>query len=162
MSCLQWLQSWFKENSNLVISNISEDKESREYSAACFTINSYKILYRQSKITPTKTGQFVSIWKRNSEAITKPFDIADDFDFIMIASKKDEQTGIFIFPKQALAKQGIISINNKNGKRGIRVYPTWDIAENKQAIKTQQWQCNFFIDFSSQNIAATALANYFP
>ena len=161
MSDLRWLQDWLKENGNYVVSNISAEKESREYSAASFTINNYKVLYRQSKITPTKTGQFVSIWKRNAEGITAPFDVNDDFDFIMIVSKKELHSGIFIFPKQILSNQGIISGNAIAGKRGIRVYPQWDIAENKQAIKTQQWQSHFFIDLCSQNTAATGLAKHF-
>ncbi|RYE38879.1 MAG: MepB domain containing protein, partial [Sphingobacteriales bacterium] len=38
----------------------------------------------------------------------------------------------------------ILSGNGKNGKRGFRVYPPWDLTENSQARKTQQWQLEYF------------------
>jgi hypothetical protein len=44
-----------------------------------------------------------------------------------------------------LVDQGIITNNGKEGKRGIRVYPPWDIAPNRQAMKTQSWQLKYFI-----------------
>jgi hypothetical protein len=43
-------------------------------------------------------------------------------------------------------QQGILSDNIKEGKRAIRVYPPWDKAENKQAIKTQAWQLLYFLE----------------
>jgi hypothetical protein len=48
-----------------------------------------------------------------------------------------------------LADKGIITKNGKEGKRGIRVYPPWDIATNKQAEKTQRWQMLFLMIFFS-------------
>ncbi|MEO5562055.1 MAG: MepB family protein, partial [Chitinophagaceae bacterium] len=45
-----------------------------------------------------------------------------------------------------LADKGIISQNGRSsGKRGIRVYPPWDIVSNKQAIMTQGWQTKYFM-----------------
>lgn len=87
----------------------------------------------------------MTIWKRNKEGITEPFDISDDLDFIIITSKSGDNFGQFIFPKSVLADKGIITRNNKKGKRGIRVYPPWDIVKNKQAAKTQIWQAKYFI-----------------
>jgi hypothetical protein len=49
------------------------------------------------------------------------------------------------FLKSVLADKGIITKNGKEGKRGIRVYPPWDIATNKQAEKTQSWQTKYFL-----------------
>lgn len=97
-----------------------------------------------SKITPTKTGQFVTLWKRNSNGITEPLDSIDPFDFVIIAARFDNHFGLFIFPKHVLATQGIITHQDKSGKRGFRVYPPWDKAVNKQAMKTQEWQCEYF------------------
>ncbi|RYD81276.1 MAG: hypothetical protein EOP53_06785, partial [Sphingobacteriales bacterium] len=132
------------------MSDIAVEKESIEYAASSFRINTHKIIYRQSKITPAKTGQFVTLWKRDNAGITQPFDMMDDFDFIIIASKKEDSTGIFVFSKKILSEHGIISNNKKGGKRGIRVYPPWDTANNKQAIKTQQWQNKYFINLNEQ------------
>ena len=118
--------------------------ESLEYGACSFTLNGKKIQHRVSKITPTKTGQFVTIWKRNKDGVTAPFAFTDELDFIMITSKSETNLGQFIFPKSVLVDKGIISKDNKTGKRGIRVYPPWDMVTSKQAQKTKSWQINYF------------------
>jgi hypothetical protein len=133
---------------DLVCSNIQEGAEGSEYAAATFQLNDKNILFRVANSTPTKTGQFVSIWKRTQEGITASFESSDAFDFIIIVTRKEHDVGQFIFSKSVLLDKGIISEPNKEGKRGIRLYPPWDKAENKQAQKTQLWQLDFFIDYS--------------
>ncbi|WP_185155107.1 MepB family protein [Chryseobacterium sp. c4a] len=135
----------------LSCSNIEEDLECREYSGFNFNLNEQNIKFRISKITPTKTGQFVTIWKRNKKGETVPFDIIDNIDFYLIASFKDSLSGIFIFPKKILLEKGVLSNEKKIGKRGIRVYPTWDKTESKQAQKTQAWQTQYFLEFSKNH-----------
>lgn len=125
--------------------------ESVEYSACSFELNEKKIQHRVSKITPTKTGQFVTIWKRNKDGITEPFDISDHIDFIIITARCGENLGQFIFPKSVLADKGIITKTGKVGKRGIRVYPPWSLAANKQAEKTQRWQAAYFLTIKNDN-----------
>ncbi len=125
--------------------NFNENYESKEYGACTFLLNTKKIHYRFSKITPTKIGQFVTIWKRNIDGITEPYNVLDDFDLIIISSRSKEHFGQFIFPKSVLLENGILSTEAKSGKRGIRVYPPWEKPSNKQAIKTQQWQLNYFL-----------------
>ena len=132
------------EFSNLII-----DTESEEYQACSFELNSFQIIHRLSKITPTKIGQFVTIWKRNDEGITTPFDVSDNFDFIVITSRSDKNLGQFVFPKAVLLEKGIISNNITSGKRGIRVYPPWDIPTSKQAVKTQLWQTKYFYSINN-------------
>ncbi|WP_439479562.1 MepB family protein [Chryseobacterium aquaticum] len=63
----------------------------------------------------------------------------------------DEKSGFFLFPKNILSHRHILTTLSKEGKRGFRVYPDWDFPENKQAKKTQDWQKEFFIDFSDEN-----------
>src|SRR3954469_10122832 len=121
------------------------NSESTEYAACSFELNGKLIQHRVSKITPTKMGQFVTIWKRNQDGITVPFDLSDELDFIIITSRSGDNFGQFIFPKTVLADKGIITQNGKTGKRGIRVYPPWDIPNSKQAEKTQSWQVNYFL-----------------
>lgn len=140
------------------LANLRHNTESKEYSACSFELNGNRIQYRVSKITPTKTGQFVTIWKRNKSGITEPFNILDEFDFIVIASKCCYNLGQFIFPKSILADNGIITRNGKEGKRGIRVYPPWDIATNKQAKKTQHWQVKYFLTIKNDGGTDLALA----
>ncbi len=127
-------------------SNIKIEKESAAYCAFRFEINDQKVLFRSAKITPTKTGQFVSLWKRkNEKSDIEPFDISDTIDLFVINVKTETNFGQFIFPKSVLVEQGIIT-NKKEGKRAIRVYPIWNLAESKQAIKTQKWQLDYFLD----------------
>jgi hypothetical protein len=133
------------------LTNLKVNTESVEYGACSFELNGKSIQYRISKITPTKIGQFVTIWKRNTEGITQPFDISDEIDFVIISAKSGNNFGQFIFPKSALADKGIITKNGKEGKRGIRVYPPWDITHNQQAKKTQAWQKNYFLAIKDDN-----------
>ena len=140
----------FYKDCGIIISELKIDKESKSYNACSFKIGVKKIVYRTAKITPTKAGQFVTIWKRNENEITAPFDVSDDFDFIIINCANGDLVGQFIFPKTVLIEQKIISSSKSSGKRGIRVYPAWDKNLNNQAQKTQQWQLNYFVNFSDE------------
>ena len=133
------------------LTEINIHAESVEYGACSFKLNGKIIQHRVSKITPTKVGQFVTIWKRNNQGITEPFDSSDNLDFVIITARSGENFGQFIFPTSVLAQYGILTHNGKVGKRGIRVYTPWDIAANKQAIKTQLWQTNYFMPIKDNN-----------
>ncbi|MDI6034725.1 MepB family protein [Flavobacterium sp. LB2P84] len=126
--------------------NLEIEKESTEYSACKFDLNTVKILFRVSKITPTKIGQFVTFWKRSENGPIEPYAVSDAIDFFIINTKSNDKFGQFIFPKSVLSQQGIISTNLKEGKRGIRVYPPWDLTMSKQAQKTQKWQLECFLE----------------
>lgn len=126
-----------------------KEKESAQYGAFSFTINEKSILFRVAKITPTKIGQFVTLWKRIDNGPIQPFDCTDAIDLIVISVRKDNRVGQFVFPKSVLCEKGIISTCDKEGKRAIRVYPPWDEAVNKQAQKTQQWQLKYFLEIST-------------
>lgn len=141
-------------------SNFETELESQEYSACNFQLDRKNIKFRLAKITPTKVGQFVSIWKRDQKGITQPFDISDDIDFFIIAARQQKQFGLFIFPKSVLHENKILSGKTKNGKRGIRVYPSWDLTTNKQAQKTQQWQTKYFLEMSQVKLINIKKAKY--
>jgi hypothetical protein len=137
---------------NLDFKNPKLNVESIEYGACSFELDCKKIQHRVSKITPTKNGQFVTIWKRNQNGITEPFDSNDKIDFIIITARSGENLGQFIFPKSILADKGIITQNGKSGKRGIRVYPPWDKPESKEAEKTQSWQLQYFLTITTDGL----------
>ena len=82
--------------------NIVLEKESQEYAAASFRLNNHRILFRASKITPTKTGQFVTLWKRINGGPIQPFDENDPIDFVIISVRSDKNHGQFIFPKKRI------------------------------------------------------------
>ena len=134
---------------NFSLKNIKPGSESKQYAAHTFQLNKYQILFRKAKITPTKTGQFVTVWKRNEKGITEPFNLTDEFNFYLIVTKTPTNFGVFIFPKKVLHENKILSDQITDGKRGIRVYPTWDETTSKQAKKTQVWQAEYFIHLSN-------------
>lgn len=123
--------------------------EDPKYSGCLFHLNNHTVCFRLAKIIPKKTGQFVAIWTRDGNGKTAPFDIDDDMDYLMICTEDGSRCGMFIFPQAVCINQGMFSSKGKSGKRGIRVYPLWDQAKNKQAQKTQNWQLNYFLDFSN-------------
>ena len=144
----------------LEFSNFETELESQEYSACNFRLDKQNVKFRIAKITPTKTGQFVTIWKRNEKRITQPFDITDDIDFFLIATRQQKQFGLFIFTKSVLHNNKILSDKTKEGKRGIRVYPSWDLTTNKQAQKTQKWQTRYFLEISQDKLIDIKKAKY--
>jgi hypothetical protein len=127
------------------------EPESSEYGACTFVLNNLNIRYRTSKITPTKTGQFVTLWKRINQGPIQPFDSNDPIDLFIISARKDDYFGLFIFPKSVLIIKEIVS-DKKEGKRAIRVYPSWDITTSKQAQKTQKWQLDYFLEINQNQI----------
>lgn len=132
--------------SNLIIQNFIQEAESEKYSACRFELNNQRICYRLANITPKKIGQFVTVWKRNSQGITVPYDVADNFDFFIITVIDGNNFGQFIFPKKVLHEKGFVSKEQQGGKRGMRVYPAWDKPQNAQALKTQKWQLLYFFE----------------
>ncbi|EDM43021.1 hypothetical protein SCB49_12389 [unidentified eubacterium SCB49] len=132
------------------ITGFSTEKESTEYHACQFKLDDLQIISRSSKITPKKVGQFVTFWKRNENGPIAPFDATDIIDFFIINVTANDKLGQFVFPKSILIKKGILSTATKEGKRGFRVYPAWDIATSKQAIRTQKWQLEYFYELNEQ------------
>lgn len=137
------------EASGLKYTPANFEAESADYHACSFSVEGRSIRYRLAKITPTKNGQFVTLWKRKANGPIQPFDLSDEIDFVVVTVKTKSELGLFIFPKEALIRHGIFSVKGKGGKRAIRVYPPWDKADSKQAEKTQQWQSEYFLDLTN-------------
>ena len=134
----------------LEMRNVEIELESKDYAAHSFSLGGKKILFRKAKITPVKTGQFVTLWKRNQNGETAPFDISDDFDFYLVAVRKAKRLGLFIFSKFIFYQYGVLSGKAQNGKRGIRVYTTWDKTMNAPSQKTQLWQRECFLEITNK------------
>lgn len=141
------------KNLDFRISDFQREPESKEYAACRFKLNELNTVSRHAKITPKKVGQFVTFWKRSGDATITPFEEQDDFDLFVVTVKVDNELGQFIFPKSILIKKGIISTNQKEGKRAFRVYPSWDLPQSKQALQSQKWQLEYFckIEESTEN-----------
>lgn len=150
------------EKANLEISEFEVETEGRSYSACQYNLNGEKIYSRTAKITPKKIGQFVTCWKRNSNKITEPFNENESLDYLIIIVENQYHKGLFVFPKEILIEHGIISNQLKQGKRGFRVYPNWDLTKSKQALLSQNWQLNYFFDCNeakSVNLLINLFAN---
>lgn len=129
--------------------NFSEplkEEESDAYGAYFFNLNLQQVRFRVAKTTPTKVGQFVTLWKRLGDAPIQPFDISDNIDYFIVSVRYRDNFGQFVFPKLTLLQHGILSKNGIGGKRAIRVYPPWDTATSRQANDTQIWQLKYFLD----------------
>lgn len=136
----------------LECTSIHPETESREYDACRFYLNKKKVCYRTAKITPTKTGQFVTVWKRGAAGLIMPFDEYDAIDLLIVHVGKENHNGQFIFPKDILIQKGIFSSPGKEGKRAFRMYPPWDTPGNRQAEKSQKWQLEFYLDIPANTI----------
>ena len=144
----------------LAISNLRTEAESKEYAACRFKLNGLHIISRNSKITPKKVGQFVTFWKRNENGIIEPFYQNDLFDFYAVNIQTETKFGQFVFPKSVLIKKGIISTEKKEGKRGFRVYPKWDVVNNRQAERAQKWQLDYFYEINKTTNLTKVLKLY--
>ena len=82
--------------SGMKLESIQIENQSQEYGAATFTVMNKKIKFRVAKLTPTKVGHFVAIWKREN-GITKPHDIKDPYDLFVISVRDKYGFGQFIF-----------------------------------------------------------------
>lgn len=134
------------EPNELTCSTIIQEAESQEYGACTFEMNHKTIKFRVAKITPTKIGQFVTFWKRIGCGPIMPYDMNDSFDFLVVNVRNAQHFGQFVFPKDVLWQKGFLSKDGKNGKRAMRVYPSWDTPTSSQAQKTQAWQLIYFFE----------------
>jgi hypothetical protein len=138
--------------SGFICENFVKETESEEYGACTFKMNNLYIKFRVGKITPTKIGQFVTLWKRIGDGPIQPHDLADSIDFFVVSVRCLEHFGQFVFPKAVLYEQGVVSKEGKGGKRAMRVYPSWDVTDNRQAKKTQAWQLKYFFKINPHEI----------
>lgn len=153
---------WAYGLSGLVCKNLSQEPESQGYGAFTFEINDIPIKFRVGKITLTKIGQFVTLWKRMGGGPIQPHDHSDPFDFFIVSVRNSKRFGQFVFPKALLIKKGIVSKEGKGGKLGIRIYPPWDLTKSPQAKKTQQWQlAHFFEIYPNESIDAYLVQKLF-
>lgn len=145
------------EPTGLVANNFSKEAESEEYGAFTFEMNNKRIKFRLAKITPTKIGQFVTLWKRIGNGPIMPYDISDPIDLFVISVRNKDHFGQFVFPKAILCEKGFLSKNQIGGKRAMRVYPPWDMTQSAQAKKTQEWQIKYFFEIYPNRSPGTDL-----
>ncbi|GAK08188.1 MepB family protein [Geomicrobium sp. JCM 19038] len=138
------------EPNQFTVKAIQEEVHNKKYGAGTFHLMSKTVRFRVAHQTPTKIGQFVSLWEKDTDGKNRPYSYEASPDLIVITTFRNErQFGQFIFPKEVLFKRGILHSPSTKGKMAMRVYPCWDEPNNKQAISTQNWQLPYFIDMSN-------------
>jgi hypothetical protein len=145
------VQKTVYEPSGLVCKDFVQEAESQEYGACTFVVNGRCVKFRVAKITPTKVGQFVTLWKRVECGPIMPHDMTDSVDLFVISVRDGQSFGQFVFPKNVLYEKGFVSKQGQGGKRAMRVYPPWDTVDNHQAKQTQLWQLHYFLEISANN-----------
>jgi hypothetical protein len=121
------------------------EPESAEYAAHAFTLDGLSVRFRAARTTPTKVGQFVTVWKRSPGGPIQPFDVTDPVDLFVISCRDGEHFGQFVFAKDVLRRRGVVSVDGSGGKRAFRVYPPWVTTTNRQATGTRAWQLDHFL-----------------
>lgn len=150
------LQKLVYEPNGLTVSDLTKEAESKKYGAFEFKLNDRQVKFRVAKITPTKVGQFVTLWKRIGNGPILPYDVTDPIDLFVISVHNSEHFGQFVFLKAVLHEKGILSKEGKGGKRAMRVYPPWDKTHNRQAKTTQAWQLLYFFEIHPNGYIDTA------
>ncbi|MET8683852.1 MepB family protein [Streptomyces sp. NPDC004732] len=121
------------------------EAEGADYAAQTFTLDGLRVRFREARTTPTKVGQFVTVWMRSAAGPIRPFDDTDGVDLFVISSRDQGHFGQFVFPAEALRAHGVVATDGVGGKRAFRVYPPWVTTTNRQAEKAQSWQVEFFL-----------------
>ncbi|MBT2385869.1 MepB family protein [Streptomyces sp. ISL-11] len=145
--------------SGFVCSQPVPEAESAEYGACELTLDGLSVRFRVAKTTPTKVGQFVTVWKRSEGGPIQPFDAGDPVDLFVISTREGRQFGQFVFPRDVLRERGIMSSDGVGGKRAFRVYPPWVTTTNRQAGSTQSWQSRYFLRLPENEPVDTARAH---
>ena len=139
-----------------VCSPLSPENEGRAYGAQAFQLDGRSVRSRVAKLTPTKNGLFVTVWKRPVPGPIQPFDPADGIDLVVVTAREGQHFGQFVFPTAILGRQGIVAsapgvgeggVPRKAGpgKRAFRVYPPWTVTGSGQATRTAAWQRPYFL-----------------
>lgn len=132
----------------LACSPAKVEADNAEYGAAISAIGRSPVRFRVGKLTATKVGLFVTVWRRSLDGSTEPLPAEECSDVLVICVREDSRVGAFAFPKAALVKHGVVSVGGAGGKRGFRIYPPWSATTNRQAKESQQWQCNYFFEMA--------------
>lgn len=137
---------------HLVIKDVREEAQNAEYGAGIFLLNNKSVRFRVAKETPKKIGQFVSIWEKDEAHNNQAFTYEKACDLLVINTfTANNRLGQFVFPREVLLKHKILKASSVKGKMAIRVYPSWEQPTSKQAIETQKWQLDYFMETNNAN-----------
>ena len=128
---------------------ILPEEQGSDYESGHVLLDSGKWRIRSARVTPTKPGAFVAIWRRSPSGSTEPFDSSDECEGLMVFVSEAERFGVFTFTREHLVDLGVFQSARAPGKRGFRVYPSWCTHLNTQAVRTQRAHASAFADLSA-------------
>lgn len=127
---------------------IEVEEQNSDYESGVARIRNELWRIRTARITPTKPGAFVAVWKRGEGGSTRPFTADESMSGLLVFVEEQERFGVFQFTKAHLVSLGYVSSDVHPGKRGFRVYPAWCTDLNPQASRRQRAQGPAFAEIT--------------
>lgn len=137
---------------------VHAEEQNSDYESGVALIAGQQWRIRTARITPTKPGAFVAVWKRDVSGSTRPFTAAESLSGLLVFVEDGERFGVFRFTPEQLISLGYVSSGPSQGKRSFRVYPPWCTQLNPQALRTQRGQAAAFVELPSTCAAGPAPA----
>lgn len=128
--------------------SVRAEEQHSDYEAAVAILGAEAWRVRTARITPTKPGAFVAVWRRARDGSTQPFDVDGPTTGLIVLVEEEPRFGCFRFTTAHLDALGVVRSARRPGKRGFRVYPAWCSGLNTQAARTQRAQAPAFTDLS--------------
>lgn len=138
----------YRTQSGALAGSVVTEAQGSDYESGRVNTESGIWRVRTARITPTKPGAFVAVWRRGSDGETEPFDMSDECSGLVVFVEDGERFGVFTFSREQLVVLGIIRSDHSPGKRGFRVYPSWCTDLNARAQRTQRAHVAAFADLS--------------
>lgn len=134
---------------------VQAEEQNSEYESGIALIGQERWRIRTARITPTKPGAFVAVWKRDEDGSTRPFTIDEAMSGLLVFVEEGERFGVFRFTSTHLIALGYVTSESHPGKRGFRVYPSWCYGLNPQASRTQRAQAAAFEEHPQRSASRT-------
>ncbi|WP_053386800.1 MepB family protein [Leucobacter japonicus] len=128
------------------VTTVVPEEQNSDYEAGLAVIDGERWHIRTARITPTKPGAFVALWRRDADGDTVPLPHDDDAQGALIFVMEGERRGVFRFTAEHLHGLGVTSSERRPGKRGFRVYPAWCDDLNARATASQTAQASAFTE----------------
>lgn len=138
---------------------IQGEEQNSDYESGIVRIGKEQWRIRTARITPTKPGAFVAVWKRSESGTTRPFTVDESMSGLLVFVTEEDRLGVFQFTTAHLVTLGYVSSHLHPGKRGFRVYPSWCTDLNSQASRTQRAQEAAFFELPPRNALRTAVTD---
>ncbi|MGL5927319.1 MAG: MepB family protein [Dermatophilaceae bacterium] len=139
---------WYAEHVLMpqqVPTSVIPEEQNGDYESGLAIIAGERWRIRTAKVTPTKPGAFVAVWRRAADRGTEPFPVDDPTSgLIVFVEDGAHRRGLFRFTAEHLRDLGVTRSEAQPGKRGFRLYPRWCSGLNRHAASTQAAQAPAF------------------